>query len=173
MRLVTVGDLMPGHPEHAPMPPDRCVTEAVQQADLFLLNFEATLGHVSAYEPDRTFLSTSPVHVEAVPRASLNLACLANNHVTDAGPVGVVETHEMLQDQGPMWSGRGSDCKMQYAPAFYGGRTTRSPCSPGPRRVRRRNPRERGHSVAFLAGGALADARVIEAASLPLIRTTC
>jgi poly-gamma-glutamate synthesis protein (capsule biosynthesis protein) len=122
VRVLLVGDLMAGRglaDLFASEPGEMFagVRHLLTGADLAAANLESpltTLPHISANENE---LEADPAAAVAIAAAGFDLMSLPNNHSTDAGPEGLVETIEAVTAAGMITVGAGSDIAAAAAPA--------------------------------------------------------
>ena len=89
----------------------------LQEADLALVNVEGVLG--SAGQPvtkDGPHLALLEAAAEALVAAPFHVACLANNHSMDYGPLGLVRTRERLARIGVATVGAGQNAEEACRP---------------------------------------------------------
>jgi poly-gamma-glutamate capsule biosynthesis protein CapA/YwtB (metallophosphatase superfamily) len=96
------------------------VGEAVQEADLFVLNLECCISDrgVPWADPRKPFFFRAPPFAaEELARLGVDCVTLANNHALDFGPEALLDTFEHLRAVGIAWVGAGADLEAARAPA--------------------------------------------------------
>lgn len=87
-----------------------------RKPDLRLINLETAVTHSNAAEPKGINYRMSPEHVGVLKSAHMLNCGLANNHVLDWGPQGLVETLQTLQASGINAVGAGRNKREASAP---------------------------------------------------------
>ena len=92
------------------------IRREVRMADIAAVNLESPLT-------ERAHTSANPYHLEADPAgadllaaAGFDVACVANNHAGDAGPMSVLDTIEAVTDVGMRAIGGGTDLTAAWTP---------------------------------------------------------
>ncbi len=97
------------------------VLPVIRSADLFLVNLECALtAHTNRWfgaEPKPFHFRAEPGAVETLQLAGVNFASLANNHIGDFGPEGLLETIAVLDRAGIAHAGAGPTAAAACAPA--------------------------------------------------------
>ena len=97
------------------------VTPLLWDADAFLINLECAITtravrwHDGHYKP--FYFRADPHAVEALRIARVDFASLANNHIEDFGPDGLLDTITSLDQAGIAHAGAGRDLAQAIAPA--------------------------------------------------------
>jgi poly-gamma-glutamate capsule biosynthesis protein CapA/YwtB (metallophosphatase superfamily) len=117
MRLALAGDTMLGRgvadrlreaPPESLFAPE--VVQAVQAADLCIVNLECCISERGTPAPGRTFhFRAPPAAVDALAHLGVDCVTLANNHALDFGPEALLDTFEHLRSAGIRWVGAGPD----------------------------------------------------------------
>ena len=80
----------------------------LQQADIAMANLEAPLTTAKKPVTDKTYtFKVSPAAAKDIKKAGFDLLTLANNHIGDFGPKGVIETVETLEQEQLAYAGAG------------------------------------------------------------------
>jgi len=97
------------------------VLPLLKSADLFLINLECALtGRRARWhdgEDKAFYFRAEPSVVETLRAADVSFASVANNHICDFGPEGLVETRDVLSQAGIACAGAGLDLAAARAPA--------------------------------------------------------
>ncbi len=88
------------------------------QPDARIVNLETSITRSDRYAPKGINYRMSPGNVPCLAAAGIDCCVLANNHVLDWGPEGLVETVETLTNAGIRSTGAGRDARQASAPAF-------------------------------------------------------
>ncbi|HZQ36187.1 MAG TPA: CapA family protein [Dehalococcoidia bacterium] len=104
--------------QHGPGWPLGAVSERLRSADLRFANLEFALtnGGTQARK-DYTFRAP-PAEVDCLTSAGINVIDLANNHVLDYGPQGLIDTLAALDGAGIAHAGAGTDGETAHAPVI-------------------------------------------------------
>ncbi len=97
------------------------VMEAVQAADLFVLNLECCISERGEPWPapgKPFFFRAPPVATEVLTTLGVDCVTLANNHALDFGEESLLDTLEHLGRAGIAWVGAGPDAVRARAPTF-------------------------------------------------------
>jgi hypothetical protein len=124
--IIVGGDVMlagrarPLLSEHGHSYPFAGVRPLLERAAVVLANLEGPLASCAPRQATERQFSyrVSPLTVSALVHAGVNLLTLANNHLMDCGPEGVVETLEALRHAGVTAIGAGVDRAAAHAPAI-------------------------------------------------------
>jgi len=88
-----------------------------RRPDARIINLETAVTQTTEPEPKGINYKMSPANVGAITAASIDCCVLANNHVLDWGPVGLLETLTTLEQAGLRCTGAGRDQTSAAAPA--------------------------------------------------------
>jgi poly-gamma-glutamate capsule biosynthesis protein CapA/YwtB (metallophosphatase superfamily) len=124
--LVVGGDVMlagrtkPLIAEHGREYPFASVLPLLDRAEIVLANLEGPLARMATRQrSERNFsYRVSPLTAGALAGAGIRLLTLANNHLMDCGRDGVIETLEILRNEGIKAVGAGLDRATAHAPAI-------------------------------------------------------
>jgi poly-gamma-glutamate synthesis protein (capsule biosynthesis protein) len=102
----------------------RQIQRILDSADLNFVNVECPITEKSATADKRYPIRCKPHQIPYFVEAGFNLLSLANNHSTDAGTEGLLDTHENLKkastDQRPLWwGGTGDSSEAAAQPARF------------------------------------------------------
>ncbi|MBA2254056.1 MAG: CapA family protein, partial [Chloroflexi bacterium] len=95
------------------------VRDLMKGADLAMINLEGPVDDDFRYHDSGTVFHGDPKLLAGLKNAGIDYASLANNHMGDAGPDGVLETVRGLDDLGVGNSGAGKDLDAAKQPASY------------------------------------------------------
>lgn len=112
-----VAELLASSPSEAVFAP--AVVEAVQEANLFVLNLECCISTRGAPWPDPRkpfFFRAPPAAVEALSQLGVDCVTLANNHALDFGSEALLDTLEHLRAAGIAPVGAGADVEAARSP---------------------------------------------------------
>jgi Bacterial capsule synthesis protein PGA_cap len=123
--LLVGGDVMlagrarPLLARHGTRYPFAGVRPLLERADVVLANLEGPLAARAARQPSERRFSyrVAPLTATALADAGIRLVTLANNHLMDCGPDGVLETMAILRQTGIGVVGAGVDRTAAHAPA--------------------------------------------------------
>jgi len=125
VKLALAGDTMLGrgiahrlalNPNHALVAPE--IVEAIDEADLFVLNLECCISARGRPWPGRAFhFRAPPWAVQALAHIHVDCVTLANNHALDFGPDALLDTLSHLDAAGIRVVGAGTDVERARAPA--------------------------------------------------------
>ncbi|MFA7543558.1 MAG: CapA family protein [Candidatus Cloacimonadaceae bacterium] len=88
-------------------------------ADITVANLEVALTNRGQAHPTKSVVYRgNPNNVSGLVYAGIDKVCLANNHTLDYGLPGILQTMEVLDDNGIIHSGAGADSYAAYTPAF-------------------------------------------------------
>jgi poly-gamma-glutamate capsule biosynthesis protein CapA/YwtB (metallophosphatase superfamily) len=114
MSVLLVGDIMFGR-EVAPIAGGdpaglfEDVRLIVKSADLSLANLESPLTNRAHRSANPNILEADPSLASVISGAGFDLMTLANNHIGDAGPEGVIDTIRAVEEAGMAAAGAGAD----------------------------------------------------------------
>jgi hypothetical protein len=94
------------------------VRHLLNAADVVAANLESPLTTRPHVSPNENMLEADPDTAMALATAGFNLMSLPNNHSTDAGPDGLLDTIAAVTATGMMTVGAGSDATAATAPAI-------------------------------------------------------
>jgi poly-gamma-glutamate synthesis protein (capsule biosynthesis protein) len=94
------------------------IASVTRAADLFLVNYEATLTRSSEAVPKNFNFRAAPEDVAILQAAGVDLVSLANNHAYDFGEAGLAETLSTLGRAGIAVFGAGRDIQEARQPAI-------------------------------------------------------
>ncbi|MBA2372648.1 MAG: CapA family protein [Chloroflexi bacterium] len=94
------------------------VRELMTKADLAIANFENPAPDVFRWHTSGTTFSADPRIIDGLERAGIDYVSLANNHIGDAGRIGVLQTIANLDKRGIKHSGAGKDLKAARRPGM-------------------------------------------------------
>jgi poly-gamma-glutamate synthesis protein (capsule biosynthesis protein) len=89
-----------------------------RRAHARIVNLETAVTQSTEPEPKGINYKMSPANVGAITAAGIDCCALANNHVLDWGPTGLLETLATLEHAGVRWAGAGRDQASAAAPAI-------------------------------------------------------
>ncbi|TAK01139.1 MAG: CapA family protein [Chloroflexota bacterium] len=92
--------------------------ELLTGADIAIANFENPAPKGFKFHDHGTVFSANPAYIEGLVNAGLDYVSLANNHIRDAGPRGILETISALDGFGIAHSGAGADLAAARSPAL-------------------------------------------------------
>ncbi len=93
------------------------VRSLLQKADLAVANFENPAPNAFKYHTTGTIFSADPRLIAGLKNAGIDYVSLGNNHIGDAGPVGLLQTLANLDHYGIRHSGAGKNLAAARAPA--------------------------------------------------------
>ncbi len=94
------------------------VRSLLQAADLAVANFENPAPNAFRYHTTGTIFSADPRLIAGLKDAGIDYVSLGNNHIGDAGPVGLLQTLANLDRYGIRHSGAGKNLAAARAPAI-------------------------------------------------------
>jgi poly-gamma-glutamate capsule biosynthesis protein CapA/YwtB (metallophosphatase superfamily) len=105
---------------HGPGYPFEAVAPLLNRASVVLANLEGPLArNATKRSSDRNFsYRVAPLAADALAEAGIRLLTLANNHLMDCGPEGVLETLDVLESADIKVVGAGVDSAAAHAPAI-------------------------------------------------------
>lgn len=120
MKFTATGDFLIHNGIPAQHPGVDAIASYIREADVRMTNLETTITakpcYTNAYYCD-TLLTTDPAKLDEVKRFGIEVCGCANNHSTDFGPDGLMETIHWLDEAGLKHCGTGSDLREASAPA--------------------------------------------------------
>ena len=93
------------------------VRDLFASADLSMVNLEGPAPDRFAYHPDGFVFTFDPALLAGLRDAGIDVATLANNHISNAGQTGVAQTIRHLQDVGLAHAGAGANLAAARRPA--------------------------------------------------------
>jgi poly-gamma-glutamate capsule biosynthesis protein CapA/YwtB (metallophosphatase superfamily) len=123
--LIVGGDVMLGGrmrrliAEHGSDYPFDAVRPLLRRASMALANLEGPLASESKKVERNYSYRVKPALAHALARAGLRVMALANNHLMDCGPGGVVETLAALADAGVLPLGAGANAEAAHQPVVF------------------------------------------------------
>jgi poly-gamma-glutamate synthesis protein (capsule biosynthesis protein) len=93
------------------------VRHLIESADLAIANFENPAPNVFRYHTSGTVFSADPKLINGLANVGIDWVGIANNHIRDAGGVGILQTIANLRKSGIVSSGAGKDLKAARKPA--------------------------------------------------------
>ncbi len=94
------------------------VRNLLQRADLALANFENPAPNLFRYHPHGTLFTADPHLIAGLKDAGIDYVSLGNDHIGDAGSVGLLQTLANLDRYGIRHSGAGKNVAAARAPAI-------------------------------------------------------
>src|SRR6185295_1199643 len=94
------------------------VRHLVESADLTIANFENPAPNTFRYHTSGTIFSADPKLIAGLANAGIDWVGLANNHIRDAGGVGILQTIANLKKAGIASSGAGKNLAAARKPAI-------------------------------------------------------
>jgi poly-gamma-glutamate synthesis protein (capsule biosynthesis protein) len=94
------------------------VRHLIESADLAIANFENPAPNTFRYHTSGTVFSADPKLIKGLANAGIDWVGLANNHIRDAGGVGILQTLANLKHYGIAASGAGKDLRAARKPAI-------------------------------------------------------
>jgi hypothetical protein len=123
--VLSVGDIMLGDratkgiDREGPDYPFRAVMPLLASSAVVIGNLEGPFARATRNE-DRTYsYRVDPALAAALPRANITVVTLANNHLTDCGRTGVLETLEVLAAAGVAVVGAGVNERAAHQPSIH------------------------------------------------------
>jgi hypothetical protein len=123
--LLVGGDVMLGGrakallATHGPGYPFAALRPLLARAAVTLANLEGPLARRAVRQDRRFSYRVAPSTAAALAASGITLVTLANNHLMDCGPEGVIETLEALARAGVAAVGAGVDRAAAHAPAVF------------------------------------------------------
>jgi hypothetical protein len=94
------------------------IRHLVSSADLAIANFENPAPDAFRYHTSGTVFSADPKLISGLAKAGIDWVGLANNHIRDAGGVGILQTIANLRERGIAASGAGKNLAAARKPAI-------------------------------------------------------
>jgi len=94
------------------------VSRLLGAADLAIVNLEGSVPDAWTYRPDSLVFTFDPALLAGVRDAGIDAVSLANNHVANAGPDGVLQTCRNVAAAGLAYTGAGSGPTTARQPAW-------------------------------------------------------
>ncbi len=92
--------------------------DLIKGADIAIANFENPAPDRVRWHTSGTVFSADPKIIDGLVDAGLDYVSLANNHIGDAGDLGILQTIENLEERGLKYSGAGKDLAAARKPAM-------------------------------------------------------
>ncbi|WP_045836989.1 CapA family protein [Hyphomicrobium sp. 99] len=89
-----------------------------RRLDARIINLETAITNSASAEPKGINYKMSPANVGVIRTAGIDCCVLANNHILDWGPSGLLETLHTLNRVGVQFTGAGCDAARATAPAI-------------------------------------------------------
>jgi hypothetical protein len=89
----------------------------ISKADIAIANFENPAPNVSSYHTSGTRFTADPRLIPGLVKAGIDYVSIANNHIGDAGDIGILQTIANLKKRGLKFSGAGKDLTAARKPA--------------------------------------------------------
>lgn len=99
--------------------PKGAVRELLSSADIAIVNHEAPAPDDHSYHPSGLVFSVDPDMLEGIANAGVDMVTLANNHIRNAGSVGVKQTIRNLRGEGLRTVGAGADPERARKPSCF------------------------------------------------------
>ena len=90
----------------------------ISKADIAVANFENPAPNVSTYHTSGTRFTADPRLIPGLVGAGIDYVSIANNHIGDAGDIGILQTIANLKKNGLKYSGAGKDLAAARKPAI-------------------------------------------------------
>jgi capsule synthesis protein PGA_cap len=90
----------------------------ISSADIAVANFENPAPNVSTYHTSGTRFTADPRLIGGLVKAGIDYVSIANNHIGDAGDLGILQTIANLKKRGLKFSGAGKDLAAARKPAI-------------------------------------------------------
>jgi len=90
----------------------------ISKADIAVANFENPAPNVSSYHTSGTRFTADPRLIPGLVKAGIDYVSIANNHIGDAGDIGILQTIANLKKRGLKFSGAGKDLAAARKPAI-------------------------------------------------------
>jgi Bacterial capsule synthesis protein PGA_cap len=94
------------------------VRDLIKSADLAIANFENPAPDAFRYHRRGTVFSANPKLISGLAHAGIDWVGIANNHIRDAGGIGILQTIANLRRQGIATSGAGANLAAARKPAI-------------------------------------------------------
>lgn len=124
VRLMAVGDVMLARSigrrvqRHGPGIVFRGVQDVLDDADILVVNLECDITTSRDQEQKHYTFRAPPVTADALSRAGVDVAGVANNHAMDWGAQGLLDTIGFMDERGIAAPGGGRDRAEAHAPAI-------------------------------------------------------
>ncbi|MDQ3734855.1 MAG: CapA family protein [Actinomycetota bacterium] len=92
------------------------IAQTLSAADIAMVNLETAITDRGVEEPKEFHFRTSPVALDALHAAGIDLTTMANNHAVDYGPLGLQDTLDAVMQSPIPVIGVGRDAGSAYAP---------------------------------------------------------
>jgi hypothetical protein len=90
----------------------------ISSADIAVANFENPAPNVSSYHTSGIRFTADPRLIPGLVKAGIDYVSIANNHIGDAGDLGILQTIANLKKRGLKYSGAGKDLAAARKPAI-------------------------------------------------------
>ena len=90
----------------------------ISKADIAVANFENPAPNVSSYHTSGMRFTADPRLLPGLVKAGIDYVSIANNHIGDAGDLGILQTIANLKKRGLKFSGAGKDLAAARKPAI-------------------------------------------------------
>jgi hypothetical protein len=94
------------------------VRALISGADIAIANFENPAPNASTFHTRGTRFTADPRLISGLAKAGIDYVSLANNHIGDAGDLGILQTIANLKKHGLKYSGAGKDLAAARKPAI-------------------------------------------------------
>src|SRR6185369_4795096 len=94
------------------------VRHLIESADIAIANFETPAPDTYRYHTSGTVFSADPKLIAGLADAGIDWVGIANNHIRDAGGIGILQTIANLKKDGIRSSGAGKDFTAAHKPAI-------------------------------------------------------
>ena len=101
------------------------VAVQLRAADIAFANLECPLASVGPHDPAKAIFRADPKTVEVLLQGGFDVVSLANNHTLNAGPAGLNETMQHLEDAGIKYAGAAREAARGSDPVFLDARGKR------------------------------------------------
>ena len=120
LKIAAVGDIaLVGRYQDNPSPaPFEPVRHLFKQCGLVIANLECPLTDTGTSPPGKCTLRANPGWAAVLKDAGVDVVSLANNHIMDYGPEGLVNTIRALDDAGIQWVGAGENNDQASQPLY-------------------------------------------------------
>lgn len=122
--LTFAGDIMLGAKvedllqKHGYDYPYTYVKDSLQEADIAIANLESPITERGVAQEKEYVYRISPLAVPELALSGIDLVNMANNHILDYGPEGLLDTFEYLDEAGIKHMGAGHDKDEAYKPVY-------------------------------------------------------
>jgi poly-gamma-glutamate synthesis protein (capsule biosynthesis protein) len=122
-RILLVGDIMTGRGVATPLANDPAdvfagVRHLIAGADFAAGNLESPLTTAPQVGANENELEADPATAMALAAAGFDLMAIPNNHSSDAGPIGLLDTLRAVDGAGMQSVGAGSDSAQAFSPTL-------------------------------------------------------